>query len=180
MSAISSVSGGLSQFIQSLNPSGAASASSNSSAGSLSGTSGHHHHHGGGFAKLADAVTNALQSAANGSGGSISTDANQTITQALTKIFQNGSLGSVSGTDSDGDNDGSGAATGTASGANSTDTTNGLPASFVQTLKSFGVTAQQFQNDLTTALKTAQESGTTDLSSVFKNFPTGSIVDAFG
>jgi hypothetical protein len=172
MSAIGAIAGGLSQFIQSLNPSGAASPAQNASSGSTASTSGHHHH-GGGFAKLADAITSALQSASNSSSGSASTDANQTITQALTKIFQNGSLGSASSTD---DTD----AAQDASDPSATDATNTLPASFVQTLKSFGVTAQQFQTDLTNALNTAQQSGNFDPSSVLKNFPPGSIVDAIG
>jgi hypothetical protein len=172
MSAIGAIAGGLSQFIQALNPSTAASATSNASSGSTTGVSGHHHHHhGGGFAKLADAITSALQAASNGSGGSVTTDANQTITQALAKIFKNGSLGSPG--DADGDNDGS-------PGADAADSTKGLPASFAQTLKSFGVTPQQFQADLAAALKTAEQSGTFDPSSVLKNFPTGSIVDALG
>jgi hypothetical protein len=174
MSAIGAIAGGLSQFIQNLNPSGAASPAQNASSGSTTtGTSGHHHH-GGGFAKIADAITSALQSAANGSGGSTTTDANQTITQALTKIFQNGSLGSTSAINDDSDSSQD------ASEPADTDPTSGLPASFAQTLKSFGVTAQQFQTDLTNAFKAAQQSGNVDISSVLKNFPPGSIVDAIG
>jgi hypothetical protein len=180
MSAIGAIAGGLSQFIQSLNPSGAASGTSNSSSGALTGTSSHHHHHGGGFGKLADAVTNALQSAGNASSGSIATDPNQTITEALTKIFQNGSLGSIGSTASDGDGATAASATDPDATTGAAPSASGLPADFVQTLKSFGVTAQQFQTDFTSALKTAQQSGKVDLSNVFKNFPTGSLVDALG
>jgi len=178
MSSISSLSGGIAQFIQNLNPSGAASVTSTASSGATTGATGHHHHHGGGFAKLADAISSALQSASNGSGGSTTTDANQTITQALTKIFQNGSLGST--TDTDGDTDASQTPAAT-NGTNATPADNaGLPDAFVQTLKSFGVTPQQFQADLATALQTAQQSGNFDPSSVLKNFPPGSIVDTLG
>jgi hypothetical protein len=55
-----------------------------------------------------------------------------------------------------------------------------LPDEFVQTLKSFGVTPQQFQSDLASALQAAQKSGSLDLSAIFKNFPTGSAVDTVG
>jgi hypothetical protein len=181
MSAITSIAGGLSQLFQNLNPSGAASATSNASAGATTGISGHHHHKGGGggFAKLLDSITSALQSASNASGGSVATDANQTITQALTKIFQNGSLGSIG--DIDGDNDGSQPANAPPTGTSNTSTpTNGLPAAFVQTLQSFGVTPQQFQADLGSALKAAEQNGKFDPSALFKNFPPGALVDEIG
>ena len=175
MSAITSLSGGLSQLFQNLNPSGAASATSNSSSGALS--AGHHHHKGGGaFAKLLDSVTNALQSASNSSGGSIATDANQTITQALTKIFQNGSVASTG--DTDGDTDGSQAPDPT-TGSNTNKSLN-LPPEFVQTLKSFGVTPRQFQADVGAALKAAEQNGKFDPSTLFKNFPPGALVDEVG
>jgi len=190
MSSINSTQSGLglSQFLQSLTSNSASSASNGSSGSTTSTLSsllqqvGHHRHHGGGggFEKLADAVTNALQAASNGSSGSTATDANQTITQALTKIFQNGSLGSTSDSDND-DSTGSAPASNNATpGAATTNATAGLPDAFVQTLKSFGVTPQQFQTDLTAALKTAQDSGSVDVSSVFKNFPIGSVVDSIG
>jgi hypothetical protein len=171
MSSISSLSGGIAQFIQNLNPSGAVPASSNTSSGATTAATGHPHHHGGGFAKLADAIESALQSASNGSSGSTTTDPNQTITQALTKIFQNGSLDSTSETD------GSNSAAQPSTTGTTSATTGSLPADFVQTLKSFGVTPQQFQADLATALKTAQDSGNFDPTSVLKNFPPGSVVD---
>jgi hypothetical protein len=176
MSAIGAIAGGLSQFIQNLNPSGAASSTSNASSGTLTG---HHHHHGGGggLGKLADAITSALQGAANGSAGSTTTDANQTITQALTKIFQNSSL--TFGNDTDSDTDSSQAST-DATGTDSSASSNGLPAAFVQTLQSFGVTPQQFQTDLKTAMQNATQNGTFDPSSVLKNFPMGSILDELG
>jgi hypothetical protein len=182
MSSISSLSGGLAQFVQNLNPSGAASATSNASSGSTTGATAHHHHHGGGFGKLADAIESALQSASNASSGSSTTsDPNQTITDALTKIFQNGSLNSTN--DADGDTASAQTPaneTNTANGTNGSTPTGTLPDDFVQTLKSFGVTPQQFQTDLASALQTAQQSGNFDPSSVLKNFPPGSIVDTLG
>lgn len=183
MSSISSASGasGLFQFLQSLSPANAttsataAGSASNSSGGAA--VSGHHHKHGGGgFEKLANAVTSALQSVGSGAAAS---DVNQTITEALTKIFKNGSLSPTGendptatdptqqGSDADGTPDTSG-------------TNGGLPAAFVQTLKSFGVTPQQFQTDLAAAMKTAEQSGTLDPSAAFKSFPAGSVVDTVG
>src|ERR1700735_1996711 len=152
MSTISSLSGGLAQFVQNLNPSGAASATSNASSGATTGATAHHHH-GGGFAKLADAIESALQSASNASSGSsTSTDPNQTITQALTKIFQNGSLNSTS--EADGDTASAQAPETGTNGTNASPPAGTLPEDFVQTLKSFGVTPQQFQTDLASALQT--------------------------
>ena len=179
---------GLFQFLQELTSSKSASASnssnaSNATAGTsangstgLLSTGGHHHKHGGGaLEKLANALTSALQSA-NSSSGSTAADANQTITQALTKIFQNGSLTQTGATDSatSDPTDQTPDTDGTSS------ETSGLPDSFLQTLKSFGVTPQQFQADLGAALKAAQQNGSFDVSSVFKSFPTGSVVDALG
>jgi hypothetical protein len=155
----------------------ASAANANASSGTLS-TGGHHHKHGSSaFDKLANALTSALQSAT--SSGSTATDANQTITDALTKIFKNGSLGSIGSADT--------SVTDSATDADSTDdtdastsTTGGLPAEFAKTLASFGVTPQQFQTDLSSALKSAQQSGGFDISKLFKSFPTGSVVDATG
>jgi hypothetical protein len=194
MSSISSTQSGLglAQFLQSI-AGNTTAASSNSSSGTVGSSStapaqsGHHRQHGAAFDKLANAITNALQSVSStGTGTSTSsTDPNQTITQALEKIFKNGSLGTFS----DPDDDTSTTATTTPVSNNATPTpstsststpSSSLPASFVQTLQSFGVTAQQFQTDFTNALKNAQESGSVDVSSVFKNFPVGSVVDSLG
>jgi hypothetical protein len=181
MSSISSLSGSLAQFVQNLNPSGAASATSNASSGSTTGATAHHHHHGGGFSKLADAIESALQSASNSSSGSsTTTDPNQTITEALTKIFQNGSLNSTNGAEGDTTAQTPAAGTNGANGNTGTTPAGTLPDEFVQTLKSFGVTPQQFQTDLASALQTAQQSGNFDPSSVLKSFPPGSIVDTLG
>ncbi len=180
ISAIGSGISGISQFVQNLVSNNASPASSsNTSSGTTTATHGHHHHGGGGFQKLADAVANALQSAASNSSGGTTTDPNQTITAALTKIFQNGSLGGTDDTDSSTDSTDSTTNNATP-GAAGTTSTPGLPPALVQTLQSFGVTAEQFQNDVTTALKNAQQSGTADLSTAFKSFPAGSFVDALG
>ncbi len=189
MSSINSTQSGfgLTQFLQNLTA-GASTAATNGSTGSTTATvSGllqqlsHHGHHkgGGGFGKLADAVTNALQSAANASSGSVATDANTAITQALTKIFENGSLGATpsSGTTTPPSNN---AVPTTATTTSTTSTDAGLPADFVQTLKSYGVTSQQFLSDLSTALKTAEQNGTVNVGDAFKSFPIGSVVDSVG
>ena len=196
MSSISSTQAGfgLAQLLQNIvaNTSAANSNSSTESATTTpsTGVSGHHRPHGGGFAKLADAISNALQSASgNITSGTSTTDPNQTITQALEKIFKNGSLGSTTGTDDDDDSTASPTtttpasttlATNNAAPASPSSTTSSLPASFVQTLQSFGVTAQQFQTDLSNALKNAVQSGSVDVSNVFKSFPIGSAVDSIG
>jgi len=187
MSSIGSTQagGGLAQFLPSLSP--ASSSSSNASSGSTNSTASsflqklgqHRKHGGGGFAKLASAVTSALQSASNGSGGSVATDANQAITQALTKIFANGSITSPGPGDADAPASNSTTGNATSGGATTTAAA-GLPAEFVKTLQGFGVTPQQFQSDVTAALKTAQQNGGADISSAFKSFPIGSVVDSIG
>jgi hypothetical protein len=187
MSSITSTQAGqgLAQFLQSLTASQTGSASSSNASSSSSTVSsalnslaqaiggGHHHHSHGtanGFSKLAQAVTNVLQSAQ--STGSTS-DPNQTIISALEKIFKNsGSVGSTYDTDSS-DNTGDGDASSTTNDISS------AQQSFLQTLQSFGVSPQQFQQDLTTALKDAQ-GGQINLSTAFQSFPTGSLIDAVG
>ena len=188
MSTITSTSGaGLSGLLQSIT--GSNTTNANSSTGSTTSTStlgdllqqvGRHKHgkgsHGG-FDKLANAVTSALQQASNGGSGSITTDPNATITNALAQIFKTGSLGGAPDAEGDSATPPSNNAALTSA---STTATPGLPDSFVQTLKSFGVTPQQFQSDLAAALKGAQENGGVDTASVFKSFPVGSIVDSIG
>ena len=172
MSAISSTSGsGLLQYLQGLTGTASQSSGSNSSSsassalGAITSKTGKHHHNSG-FDKLLSAITSALQS--SGSSSSNSTDPNQTITEALSKIFKNGSVQATPDSDD------------TASQDSTESTDPASPANFLQTLKSFGVTAQQFQKDVTAALQSAQQSGSADLSAAFKSFPTGSIVDAVG
>jgi hypothetical protein len=173
MSAINSTSGsGLIQYLQGLTGSQSSSSSAATSTATTAGTpKAGKHHHNSGFDKLLSAVTSALQSAGGSSTSAASTDPNQTITEALTKIFKNGSVQSTPDSQTD-----------PTSETDSTDGTDDAssPDNFLQTLKSFGVTAQQFQSDLTTALKSAQQSGSADLNAAFKSFPTGSIVDTIG
>jgi hypothetical protein len=171
---------GLLQFLQgaisgasaAANASSGAQTTSNASSGAVA--TGGHHKHGGAFGKLVDAITNALQSASSSSTGSTtSSDPNQTIIQALTQIFQNGSLGSTGQTSGTTETD-------STDDAEASGNTSGLPDAFVQTLKAFGVTPEQFEGDLTTALKAAQSSGSFDPSILFKSFPPGSAVDTLG
>ncbi len=181
MSSISSTTNsGLYQFIQGLSSesttstagettaaTGTTDASGSTAAGTTTATSGHHHHHGsgGGFGKIADAVTSALQSTTTDG----STDPNQAITNALTQLFQ--------GTASDPTAAGT-SATPTLDASSTGKPATGTPTSSVdslqQTLAAHGVTEQQFQADLTAALKNAQQSGAVDTSA----FPAGSFVDA--
>jgi len=181
MSSISSTQTdlGLAQFIQSLSANNAdstgassttstigADAANNTSSGSA--VSGHHHHHGGGggFDKIADAVTSALQ-ASNSSSGTTSTDPNQVITNALTQLFQNGGLGGP------GNANGSTGTTTPFGGTDGTDSTgSGNADAFESTLKSFGVTPQQFQSDLASALEAAKQNGS--------YLPNGAFVDTHG
>lgn len=185
MSMISGLSGsasGLYSFIQSLSPgnqtsatTAAASNSSQSVSGQITGAGGgHHHHHGGGGAmkQLQDAVTNALQTAQ--SSGS-SADPNKIIEDAIAKLLQNDN-GATTGTtqgaaaDPDGDGDGSAGATG-APGTSA--------QSFQQLLQSFGVSPQQFHQDLLSAVKDAQGGQINPLTAL-QSFPVGSMVDMVG
>ena len=183
MSSISSTQAGqgLLQYLQSLPGASAAnstastapvtSPSASSSAISTAVASGKtrgHHHHGdtSGFAKLLQTVTTALQSAqASGS----TTDPNQTIESTLEKIFKNGIAGSTAGTSTKA----------AATPAETNATTDSAKQLFVDTLKSFGVTPEQFQQDLTTAFQQAS-GGQFNPSTAFASFPTGSLIDAVG
>lgn len=191
MSSVSGIGGNaqsLYQFIQAL--SGNASTSSASSASTASGTGatsaaqsiaqvaqsvgqaaqsigqavhGHHHHQGGALKEIQDAVTTALQSAQ--SSGS-NADPNKIIESAIAQVLSGGS-GAASGTDSDGDND----ASATAPTINT--------QNFFQKLQAFGVTPQQFQQDLLSAVKDAQN-GTVNSSTAFQSFPLGSALNVVG
>ncbi len=150
-------------------------AATNASTGT---TTGHKHHHGGALDKLVNAISSALQSAGSGGG----TDVNKTITDALTKIFQTGSLGTTGQADTDSDADDSTAASTTGDTTSTANTTNGnqLPDALTQVLKAFGITPQQFQTDLNNAVTAAKSSGQFDPSVLLNNFPTGSVVDTTG
>ena len=191
MSSVSSVGGNaqsLYQFIQSLSgttasqstgaTSGtAASPTSNSATQTiaqaaqsigqaLQGGQHHHHHHGGGLQQIQDAVTNALQSAqSNGS----TSDPNKIVEDAISQVLGNNNA-AVSSTTS-----------GTAAAASGTTSTSAAAntQAFFQTLQSFGVSPQQFQQDLLSAVKDAQN-GTVNSSTAFQNFPVGSALDTIG
>jgi hypothetical protein len=117
-------------------------------------------------------VTNALQSAqATGS----TSDPNKTIQSALEKIFKNGIAGNTAGSSSSSANSD---ATSTDAAATAQDVDD-AKQSFLDTLKSFGVTADQFQQDLKTAVQQASASGgQVNASTAFASFAPGSLVDA--
>jgi len=147
-------------------------------AGQAQGTHHHHHGHGGGFAKIQDAVTNALQQAKSDP----SADPNKVIEQAIAKAFQQNGGGAADGTngisqpagavDPDGDGDTHGASQ-VGQGGDS------VNQQFFQTLQALGVTPQQFHQDFLAAIKDTQ-SGQPDPSSAFANFPPGTNVDTTG
>ena len=125
------------------------------------------------FSKIDSAVTSALQSAqSNGS-----SDPNKVVQDAIAKVFKDNNItpptpsanGRVSASDPDGDGDSHVAGH---FGTND----NSAQQSFLQTLQSFGVNAQQFRNDFLTAVKDAQ-AGQASPSTAFKSFPPGSVVD---
>ena len=146
-----------------------------SSSTSTQGAAVHHGHkgHGGGggamFKKIEDAVTSALQSAQ--SDGSSSSDPNQTIEDAISKVLNGASSStdpSQTSTDADGDNDGTQAANGNDSASRQ---------AFFQTLQQYGIDPQQFRQDLMSAFQQAKNGGTADPSTAFKSFPPGTAVD---
>jgi len=198
VSAISSVSNdsGLFQFFHQVAGNGAAQ--STASAAPAQGTTatdasdttgagqgaqaagGHHHHHGGGhgglFKKVESAVTDALQAAKSDP----SADPNKVVQDAIAKVFKdNGVTPGAGGAPGQGvgksgvpDGDGGGdAGSAAASGAAS------AREAFAQTLKSFGVSEDQFHSDFLAAVKDAQSGGGADSADVFKSFPPGSSVD---
>ena len=131
---------------------------------------------GGFFKQLQDAVTGALGSTSN------TTDPNTLIQAAIKQLFagQSPSTSSTTGntaaptTDRDGDSDGS------TSASDSTDSTNAAApqSAFSQLLNSFGVSSQQFQQDVQTALQSSSSNGgAVDVSKLFKSFPPGSVID---
>jgi hypothetical protein len=123
--------------------------------------SGHHKHHHGISPKIESAVTSALQSAPPGS------DPNDVVKSAITQALQGGTAagGSQSG------------AGGTADGAGSP--SSDQSAAFSQLLQSYGINAQQFQQDLQSAVQ-GGSNGTPDFATLFKSFPPGSAIEATG
>lgn len=183
MSSVSGIGGNaqsIYQFIQSLSgntstPSTSSTTSTSSAISSAAQTiaqaaqgigqamqGGHHHHHGGALKQIQNAVTNALQTAqASGS----NSDPNTIVEDAIAQVLGNNNA-AVSSTP--------GGADASASTSPAINTQN-----FFQTLQSFGVTPQQFQQDLLSAVKDAQ-SGTINNSTAFQSFPIGSTLDTVG
>jgi hypothetical protein len=116
--------------------------------------------------QLESAITSALQ----GSGGAAgSSDANQVIQQAITSFLTSAAKSGTSGA--------AGSNTSSSQSAGSTD----AQSVFSQLLQSNGVDADQFQQDLQSAVQSSQQSGQSiDFPSLFQNFPPGSAIDAIG
>lgn len=178
MSSVSGIGGNaqsIYQFIQSL--SGNTSTPTSSTAGSttssvaqtisqaaqgigqaLQNAGGHHHHHGA-LKQIQDAVTNALQSAqASGS----NSDPNTIVEDAIAQVLGNNN-----------------AAVSSTSGSNESTSPTINTQNFYQTLQSYGVTPQQFQQDLLSAVKDAQ-TGTVSNGTAFQNFALGGTLNTLG
>jgi hypothetical protein len=149
---------------------------------------GHHHHGGGGgggksglMQQIQSAVTSALQSAKTDG----SSDPNQIVEDAITKVLKNagngaggtsatGTSGTASATDPDGDGDND-------AGAGATSASSSAKDSFFQALQSVGIDPQQFHSDFAAAVKQVQAGGdASDASTAFQNFPPGVMVDTMG
>lgn len=122
--------------------------------------------------QIQEAVSTALQ---NAQSSGPSTDPNQIIEDAITKVLRNDNTakgGATQGTaaDPDGDDDGP-AGAGGIKGVNA--------QSFQQLLQSFGVRPQQFHQDLLAAVKDAQGGQMNPLTAL-QSFPVGSTVDMVG
>src|SRR5262249_6835868 len=160
---------GLAQFFQSISasPSSPATpvvADAGTTAGQEDGAeqsqAAHHHHHrfnSEQFAKIKDAVTDALQAAKDDP----SADPNKAVEDAIAKVLQGGT--------SDTSPSAIQPADGNPSVASSTDPSDAKHA-FGQLLQSYGVSAQQFHQDFLAAMKDAQ-GGNVDPSTALKSFP---------
>ena len=143
-------------------------AAQNPAASSDETTQTHHHHHHGFSSKIESAVTAALQSAPSGS------DPNQVVKDAIAQALQAGKPADPSSGDAFNARDQSGAggaaaATGTVNGSSNSNT-------FVQLLSSYGINAQQFQQDVQDALSGQQTNGSgVDFATLFKSFPPGTL-----
>jgi hypothetical protein len=182
--SISGTGQGLFAFLQQLSGSNQSQAADSTSAASGSGTTASvtsaaadgqsaqgaavHHHHGGhgGFAKIQQAVSDALQSASSDG----STDPNQVITDAITKALGGGTAPD-SATDPQSATD--------ASAQTSADATSSSPQEFKQLLQSYGIDPSQFHQDFMNAVKKARE-GEIDPSTAFQSVPPGTNVDTTG
>ncbi|HEX3358926.1 MAG TPA: hypothetical protein VHS31_18250, partial [Tepidisphaeraceae bacterium] len=100
------------------------------------------------------------------------TDPDQAIQNAIESVFKNGS--DPTSSDSTSDSTDPTASTDPAA-ANSIDP-QAAREQFFQTLQAHGVDPQQFHQDFLGAMQDAQN-GNADPSSVFKNFPPGTVLD---
>jgi hypothetical protein len=140
----------------------------------------HHHRHGhagaGGssqlFQQIQQAVSSALQSA-----GTSGANPNQTIEDAITKVFQNNTSAPASGTTNPNDSAAS-ANTSATTGTPGADGTSALQA-FFNTLQNAGVNPQQFHQDFLTAVQNAQN-GNVDPTTAYQSLPPGSILNVLG
>ncbi|HEY4234198.1 MAG TPA: hypothetical protein VGM76_12275 [Lacipirellulaceae bacterium] len=124
----------------------------------------HHHHHGGGggggqqqVGSLLDTITNALQST------DASSDPNQVIEDTVAKLLQSGNSATVGGATN--------GVSASAVQAAGTQAANQPP--FLQLLQSHGVSLQQFQADLLSAVKDAQN-GKVNPATALQSLPPGS------
>ena len=186
MSAISGINGtgqGLYQFIQPLSgtaPAQSTAATSAAGAADQAATQGvqgaHHHHghgHGGSIKQIQDAVNSALRAAQSDG----SSDPKKIVEDAIAKVLKNnttapanGASGQTSASNHDGDGD--------AGAAGKTDADqNSARQAFLQTLQSYGVSADQFRADFLAAVKDAQ-GGAVNPGAAFQSFPPGTTLDA--
>jgi hypothetical protein len=123
---------------------------------------GHKHQHGDSgkfFQSVQSAVNSALQTAQ--SGGASAGTPNQLIQNAILQMLKNSQS---SGTTS----------------AGQPDSTAGVPtadSAFAQMLQSNGVNAGQFQQNFLSAVQSAQNGQSTDPSTIFAGFPSGSLIN---
>jgi len=123
---------------------------------------GHHGRHHGLSTQLESAITSALQ------GSSGTTDPNALIQQAIKNLLTSNAKSATAGL------------TGSNTTSSSDQTSNAADsqAVFSQLLQSNGVDADQFQQDLQSAIQTSQQSGEgINFPALFQNFPPGSVID---
>ena len=185
--SINGLGNGLASFMQAIGPASSTpakvsptSASTTTSGAAPGGRRLHGSHHGSKmFSQIENAVTSALQAAQSGG----ASDPNQVIEDAISKVFRQTSAGGASavssaktsgspavGLDGIGDADDSGA-------TDAGNPSNPAHQAFLSTLRSFGVTPQQFQSDFLSAIKDAQQTGHVDVSSALRSLPPGSALD---
>ncbi len=122
------------------------------------------------FQQIEQAVNDALNAARQ----EPTADPNQIIQDSIQQAFQTSGDGSTAGTNSTS----AGGSTSDSSEAGQTDpNTSAATQSFLRTLRTYGVDPQQFHSDLVAAVKDAQQ-GNVDPSTVLRNFPVGSNLDA--